>query len=224
MTRSLFKYPRENIQFGPSCSIWFICTFLTLIEYNCDFSQFESKKFLIKIINKMENLIGINDNEKNLSFEPIKNRENENVCSHYFISYNIVFNPFVGIKGLMSEFYEIASTDLYDKLEYYQLKFSELHSKIANLKLNQIYYKMFSENIRIDEDEIEGLISNYEEAKNRFNQLIEIEIEINKRIKGKDKEDPQEFFNIRNQSEKLNNKLNFLHRSEKLHRRLDVKL
>ena len=50
-------------------------------------------------------------------------------------------------------------------------------------------------------------MSNYEEAKKIFKQLIEIKIEINKRTKGTDKEDPKEFFNIRNQFKKLNNQL-----------------
>lgn len=205
MSTLLFKYPKEKIQFGPSCSIWFICTFLVLIDLNFDFSKFQNNKFLINIIKKVEDIIS--DNEITIDDKKIKERENENISSDYFISYNIVFNPFVDVKGLMSQFYELPPSDLCENLAYYQLKFSELRNKIVNLELNSIYYKMLSQNIRIDENEINKLKEKYKIAQNMFKKIIEIKLEINRRILDKKQEDTQEYFFIRNEFNKQNEQL-----------------
>ena len=54
MFYNLFKFPTNNIQFGPTCSIWFIGTLLALLELDNQNSLnlSDNKIFLIKIKKK----------------------------------------------------------------------------------------------------------------------------------------------------------------------------
>ena len=199
------KFPVKNLQFGGSCSIWFVSTFLCLLEFNFNLDTFNNNQFLIKIIKKIENLMGV-DNATIIENKKIDSRNNENISSNIFISYNIVFNSFVNIKELLSQFYEIPINNLAKDLAFYQLKFNELKEKIKNLKLNSAYYKLITENIRVDENEIDELIKKYYEAQEMFINLIKIKLEINKRER-EEEEDLHEYWEIRNKFEKQDQKL-----------------
>ena len=202
----LYKFPKTNLQFGGSSSIWFISTFLCLTEFKIKVDLFDNNQFLIKIIKKIENLMGL-DNETIIDYKNIESRNNENISSSIFISYKIVFNSFVDVKELLFHFYETFSNDLINDLEFYQLRFNELKNKIKNLKLNSAYYKLISDNIRVDEKEIENLIQKYYKAQEMFITLIEIKLEIIKGSESRVQEDLHEFFEIRNKFQKQDQNL-----------------
>ncbi len=182
MFYNLFKFPTNNIQLGPSCTLWFVGTLLALIELDnqnsLDFS--DNKKILIKIIKKIEFIMGINENETVINFTKIPNREKENISLNYFISYKIIFSYYIDVKNFLKVFYENHSNDLIDNLHYYQRKFYNIFKKIDNLNLNTIYYKLVSDNITIEENNINELKKKYYDAQKKFKNLLKFSLKIAK--------------------------------------------
>ena len=172
MSNTLLKFPSENIQFGASCSIWFVSTFLVLIEDEKNY-KLEKKEFLYKIINKIENIMNVKENESIVNLNKISEREFENVSLNNFVSYNIIFNYFIDIKGFLSIFYQVPFF-LNETLEYFQLKFFEIRKKIDDLYLNSIYYQKVSDVVKVDKNKIEELKSKFYDAKIKLKDLFTI--------------------------------------------------
>ena len=190
MSYNLVKFPKQKIQNGPSCSIWFVSTLTLLMQYNFNSVLFENNKFLFQIIKNIEKIMNIDDKEITVDFKKIKDREIENISSNYFISYNIVFNPFIDIKEFMIQCYEISYSDLFNILEYYQNKFSEFRKKIVDLKLNFHYYQMTSDFIKVSQDEINILEKKYYIARNNFYELVKKALKIHRNQVNHQQEEP----------------------------------
>lgn len=200
MRNNLIKYPINRIQNGPSCSIWFICTMLTIVESKI--RDLDWNKLIFDIIKKIDQFM--NNKEIVLSPEIITDRSLENVANHHFISYNIVFNPYVRSKAIILELFESTEFEIKDLLQFYQIKFNELRKKIGELQLNQIYYKMNSKPIQANEEKIKLMKEIYEEAKKKFIHLIKIKLTI---YRNGNQESNEVFFDTRNRFNKENEQL-----------------
>jgi len=82
MKSSLICFPNYKIQFGPSCSIWFIGALLVLMG-NDNINSFNGNYITMKIVDKINEIMNVN--EVVLSFDPIKEKFIENLFPFYFI-------------------------------------------------------------------------------------------------------------------------------------------
>ena len=171
MSNNLLKFPSINIQLGQSCSIWFICSLLTIFENENPQINFDQENFLIKTIKNIEKIMGVKENDTIIDFKKIYEKENENVSLEYFISYKIIYNCFIDVKNYFS-IVDIPNSIFIENLYYYQRKFFEIKKKIDELNLNLIYYDMISENIKIDEKGIIKLKKKYYNAQEKFKELF----------------------------------------------------
>lgn len=172
MTVNLTKYPNNVIQSGPSCSIWFISSLLTLVKYGIKDNN--DNNILFNIIKTLFEIMSIKDIP--ISQQLISERELENIANYHFISYNIIFYPFINPKGLLLELYEDINSELSNFLQHYHILFSKLSKKIAELELNQIYYKINSS--QINENLIKSFKERYYIAQFQFIKLINIKLKI----------------------------------------------
>lgn len=69
MSYNLVKFPKQKIQNGHSCSIWFISTLTLLMQYNFNSGLFENNKFLFQIIKNIEKIMNIDDKEITVDFK-----------------------------------------------------------------------------------------------------------------------------------------------------------
>ncbi len=172
MNSNLLKFPSKKIQLGQSCSLWFICSLLTIIENENPQIKFKEKNFIIKVIKKIEKIMGVKEKDTIIDFNEINGKENENISLEYFISNKIIYNCFIDVKNFFSIFDDIPNSISIEDLYYYQLKFFEFSNKIDDLRLNQIYYDMISDNIKINEEEIINLKKKYYNAQEKFKELF----------------------------------------------------
>ena len=114
-----------------------------------------------------------------ISQQLISERELENIANFHFISYNIIFYPFINPKGLLLELYEDINSELSNFLQHYHILFSKLSKKIAELELNKIYYKNNSN--QINENLIKSFKEKYYIAQSQFIKLINIKLKITMR-------------------------------------------
>ena len=181
MSAFLKVYPFKGpIQFGPSCSIWFIGTILTLMEMDkLYFKDLRDNTLLFKIINKINQVMNINNNY--LSLEKIEDKENENLSNIYFVSYKIALSPFIKINSLLNEFYG-AYSSLKEELVNYQIAFDEFRKRIIELKYNLKYHEIISGSWPFKENEINEMITSYNTAKELFFKYIQSRMDSYKRI------------------------------------------
>ena len=83
MTVNLTKYPNNVIQSGPSCSIWFISSLLTLVKNGIKDNK--GSKCLFNIIKTLFEIMSIKDIP--ISQQLISEKELENIANYHFISY-----------------------------------------------------------------------------------------------------------------------------------------
>ena len=112
MTVNLKKYPYNVIQSGPSCSIWFISSLLTLIKN--DIKDNKDSNILFNIIKTLFEIMSIN--EISISQQLIFDRELENIANYHCISFHIIFYTFINPKGIILELYEEMNIELSDFL------------------------------------------------------------------------------------------------------------
>ena len=168
-------YPRNGpIQFGSSCSIWFIGTMLTLIKMNnLSFEILDSNTLLLNIIEEISQIMNI-DNA--ISEKIITNKEKENISNSNFISYKIALSPFINVKSAFNEFGTIM-IELGADLINYQILFDEFRNRIAEIQMNFKYYEINSRKPPKDEKLIKDLIDAYNEAKEDLFNLAEYRIQ-----------------------------------------------
>ena len=178
MTINLKKYPKNVIQSGPSSSIWFIASLLTLLKN--DIKDNKDSNILFNVIKTLFEIMSIKDTP--ISQKLIFEREFENIAVYHFISYNIIFYPFINPKGLILELYENINNELTEFFQHYHILFSKLRKKIAELEINQIYYKINSSHF--DENLIKIYKDRYYIAQSKFIDLINIKLQITMRKRG----------------------------------------
>ena len=83
MTVNLTKYPNNVIESGPSCSIQFISSLLTLVKN--DIKDNNDNDILFNIIKTLFEIMSIKDIP--ISQQLIFDRELENIANYHFISY-----------------------------------------------------------------------------------------------------------------------------------------
>ena len=166
--------PNGPIQFGSSCSIWFIGTMLTLIKMkNLSFEMFDNNILLLNIINEIHQIMNI---ENIISDKPIENKEKENISNLNFISYKIALSPFINVKSILNELGSIM-IELGADLISYQIAFDEFRKRIVEMKMNFKYYEINSKKWPKDEKIIKDLIDNYNKAKKDLFEYAKYRIE-----------------------------------------------
>ena len=94
MYRNIKKFPKNTIQYGNSCSLWFFASIVVLLESEKDINLPPNYKLLLSIIDKMYELWKLKSD-----FGEIKNtqKENVNLCSSNktFVSYQLAFSSFI---------------------------------------------------------------------------------------------------------------------------------
>lgn len=142
MWYNLTKFPKQKIQMGRSCSMWFYSSMLYLIENKITFPL--KNKDLHSIIQKIYELFNI---PKDINEAKISEREYENIDKDNFISYKMAFKTFINIEEVLQEF-DILTNMGPDSFEKYQKIFYELKTNINLVELNyKYYYKYFKQEI-----------------------------------------------------------------------------
>ena len=188
MKENLFIFPTFSIQYGATCSIWYIGFMLKMIEQKQLIK--DGKKLLTNIINKINELINlkpvINLNEKiNPNIKGIKeiikddekyfNEEKDfiNVSkdNEFLISHKIYLCPYLNIRKLR---YELEIMDIrFDEILYsFHDEIEEFRNKIINIKLNQKYFEIINEKFDITKKIISLLEREFIEITKTSEELI----------------------------------------------------
>lgn len=142
MRYNLEKYPKNNIQIGRSCSIWFYGSMLALSKNKIDFPLKENILYMI-----IQNIYELFNIPIDINRSKLPNREVENIDSKNFISYKMAFKAFIDVEEIIEEFNIITNIDP-GILGKYQKLFFEIKSEMNLMELNYKYYnKIFNQEI-----------------------------------------------------------------------------
>ena len=174
--RNITIFPKNSIQYGNSCSLWFFASILVLIENENDISLPPNDKILLSIIDKMYELWKVEYDFGDIKIIPENNnsqKENVNLCSSdkTFVSYQLALSSFINLKGYTQNFY----VKFYGKPDYlgrFQNLFYNLKKKLCLSKLNQNYYKLVFQKQLFKEKYFVYLEERLNEGKKYFKKLI----------------------------------------------------
>ena len=189
MKENLFTFPNFSIQYGATCSIWYIGFILTMIEQKQLIK--DGKILLTNIINKINELINlkpvihliekINPNIQG-NKETIKDNENYfnkeehfiNVSkdNEFIISHKIYLCPYLNIRKLR---YELEIMEIrFDEILYsFHDEIEEVRKKIINSKLNQKNFEIINEKFDSTKKKISLLEREFIEIINTSEELIQ---------------------------------------------------
>ena len=100
MGYNIAKFPSNNVQFGGSCSMWFYASLIFFLEEEIKLPF--NNNTLYKIIEKLYDLFNIK--EKDINDTKIIERDAENIVKDEFISYKLVFKPFIEVDAALDQF------------------------------------------------------------------------------------------------------------------------
>ena len=217
MKMNLKNFPKEKMQFGPSCSIWFIGAMQFIMETKINEIVLNDKIIICKIIEKINKIMKINENL--ISLNPTNNNINqdENLSGQYFLSFKIALSPFINIDGIISKF-RIKFFKYKDMLIKYQNQFYQARKIIDELKLNKKYYEIVSKTISIDENYYNSLLKEYNDAEKLFMEMMKLKLIISD-IYCKLSEDKnyQKYIDAENKENLLNSNLDELINKNKVY-------
>ena len=203
MKENLFTFPTFSIQYGDTCSIWYIGFMFTMIEQKQLIK--DGKQLLTNIINKINELINlkpvikligkINPNIQGIEetikddesyFNEEKNFINVSKDNEFIISHKIYLCPYLNIRKLR---YELEIMDIrFDEILYsFHDEIEEVRKKIINIKMNQKNFEILNEKFDItkkrilllEKEFIEIIKTSEELIKKQFNQNNNIISKIN---------------------------------------------
>ena len=177
MRANLTVFPNISIQYGLSCSIWFIGAMSLLMENNILQILNENIRVVIcKIVAKINKIM--RNEDLILSLDVPKDLENQSLSLYTFISLNTIFNPFLSIEGIGSIF-EI-NNEHKDKAIEFQKHFYLARKVIDELLLNKKYFKLISDKYSFDENYYIMKLQLYQEAEKQFKEIMEKKIKLDK--------------------------------------------
>jgi len=100
MGYNIAKFPSNNVQFGGSCSMWFYASLIFFLEEEIKLPF--NNNTLYKIIEKLYDLFNIK--EKDINDTKIIERDAENIVKDEFISFKLVFKPFIEVDAALDQF------------------------------------------------------------------------------------------------------------------------
>ena len=162
------KFPRNTIQLGNSCSLWFYATMITLLKNKVEFPL--NNNLLYKIIQKAYDLLDIK--ERDIIDSKIESREKENISRKGFISYKIALRPFIDYEGLIKQFAPLTNILPDEHLGSYQNKIIAIRKIINLYELNYKYYYVVFKKEIFDRKIIDKLRYYITNVENYFYNII----------------------------------------------------